>query len=182
MIVAHIAHAAIVVAGAVVLVALLWPGRLVPGRTGLVLTSAGASVGAAWVHAAVTGEHWAESSLIGGFFLAAAVAQTAWAIVAVRHPSSQVLLAGALGNVAIVGLWLASRLVALPYVGAREPVGASDLLATGNELAVVFCCVAALCSRAVDGPAPAGSVRAARRGIVFTPVVTALLVLAGPAL
>jgi len=68
--------------------------------------------------------------------------QVLWAVLAVRSPGNrQLLLAGAAGNLAIVLVWLVSRLVGLPFgpeTFQPEAIGAKDLLATYEELAVVF--------------------------------------------
>ena len=68
--------------------------------------------------------------------------QIAWAEGVRRAPTDRRLLAwGAWGNLAIVALWLTSRLVGLPFGPDRwqpEAIGPKDLLASYDEVAVAL--------------------------------------------
>jgi hypothetical protein len=70
----------------------------------------------------------------------------AWAGLAALHCSRLLLLAGAVGNVAIVIFWGVTRTVGLPFGLLPEPeaVGPWDLACAGWELAVAAMCVALL--------------------------------------
>jgi hypothetical protein len=91
-----------------------------------------------FIHAVLAPEHFHESWLHGAFFVTAAVAQFAWAGVAFRNRSRRVLLIGAIGSCAIVGIWMLSRTVGVPLTlteWQREPVESIDLLTSVDELA-----------------------------------------------
>jgi hypothetical protein len=105
------------------------------------LPVAAGSLGAAVVHASVIGEHFQESWVYGAFFVAATLAQLAWALAVLRRPAWPLLVVGAVGNGLVVVLWLVTRTVGLPVgpePGVPEPVGAPDVLATACELVVVL--------------------------------------------
>jgi hypothetical protein len=98
------------------------------------------STGAGTIHLAVASEHFDEAVLFGAFFVAAGVAQTAWAAVVAIHGPSRRLLLAALANSAVIALWIVSRTSGLPvgpHPHAPEAVGFPDLTATLFELAVI---------------------------------------------
>ena len=102
---------------------------------------------AAVVHALVAPEHFAESALYGWFFVTTAVAGIGYAVAVVVRPSGRLLLGGAAANAAVVGLWLFTRVVAVPLgpgAGQTEPFGVLDLVASGAELVAVAAAVLAL--------------------------------------
>ncbi len=103
--------------------------------------AAGLSLIAALVHLAVTPEHLSNWWGYGAFFLAAALAQGAYAAVLLRRPSRRMLLAGILGNSAIVLLYLATRTLGVPPVGPEagevEAVGDLDACATVSEVVLI---------------------------------------------
>jgi hypothetical protein len=98
-----------------------------------------AGVGAAAVHFVVMPEHFEEATMYGLFFAITATTQllySAWLLV---RPSRALLAAGAAGNLAIIGLWLVTRLIAIPLgpaAGTAEEFGGLDILATVFELTV----------------------------------------------
>lgn len=103
-----------------------------------------ASVVAAVVHAMVIREHFGESALYGSFFLGAAIAGLAYAVVVLLRATRPVLLVGLVANASIVALWLFTRLVEVPVgpgMGERETFGGLDVIAGGAE---AFCVVAAI--------------------------------------
>lgn len=98
------------------------------------------SLGAAAIHASVTPEHVREYLPAGIFFLITCAAQVGWAGLVTWRPTRELLLAGGVGNAAIVVLWLASRTIGLPLGesgGRSEAVGAIDAGATVLELLLV---------------------------------------------
>jgi hypothetical protein len=112
-----------------------------------ILLLAAASVVAAAVHAIVSPEHFAESALYGWFFVATAVAGFGYAAWIVLRPSRWLLLAGIAGNAAIVGLWLFTRLVAVPLgpgAGETEPFGVLDVIASTAELVALAAAAVAM--------------------------------------
>ena len=110
------------------------------GTLGLVWLVVACSAGAAAVHGAVIGEHFRESVLYGWFFVLAALAQLAWAVLVARRPDRDLLLAGVIGNTLVILLWTVSRISGLP-VGPEpwkaETVGPPDAIATTLEAALV---------------------------------------------
>jgi hypothetical protein len=120
------------------------------GRVHLaVLSVALLSAGAAAIHFAAAGSHFREWWGFGVFFVASGVAQLAWALLAVKSPSRAVWWVGAVGNAAIVLLWILTRTVGTlvgPDAHTPEPVGVPDAVACGFELAIVL--VALLCANA----------------------------------
>lgn len=96
------------------------------------------SAAAAGVHAAVGPAHLADQPLLGIFFLACAAAQLGWTVLVLVRPTRLLAEAAVVGNVALLVLWAASRLV------GAEQVGPWDLAAAIWEVAVVAGCVALL--------------------------------------
>ena len=140
-----------------------------------VAAAAVGGVAAGWIHALVAGEHLAASAVLGGAFVALALAQTAWAVALLRRPTSRLLLVGILAHALVAVVWLISRTSGLPGVGV-EPVGVLDGLATAYELMAVLACLAARrTATAVAAPATSRQ----RRGIALAASGTVLLVVAG---
>lgn len=87
------------------------------------------SAAAAGVHAALGPMHLRELLAFGIFFMVSAIAQLTWSLLMVLTPTRGLLVAGVLGNTAILLLWLATRTVGLPFglMPSPEPVGPWDL-------------------------------------------------------
>jgi FtsP/CotA-like multicopper oxidase with cupredoxin domain len=77
------------------------------------------TLGAAAIHFAVTPEHFSEYVPYGVFFVLVGGAQVALAIGLMVVPSRRLYLAGLVGTLAVLGVWLMSRTVGLPI--APEP-------------------------------------------------------------
>jgi hypothetical protein len=102
------------------------------------------SLGAAFVHFAVMGEHFDMSIAHGVFFAAAAWLQLAFALGVVLRPSRGMLWFGALLNLAIMGAWLVSRVWGVPFgTPAWTPESAQfpDVLSTVFEVLLVAGCL-----------------------------------------
>jgi hypothetical protein len=98
------------------------------------------SVGAAVIHFVVIPGHWDEYWGQGLFFIIAAIAQILWAVWVVAAPSRLLYLLGAVGNTAIVALWVVTRTYGVPAgpgAGEREAVEFADTLATVFEVLLV---------------------------------------------
>jgi hypothetical protein len=98
------------------------------------------SLGAAAVHVFVIDSHFAEYWLFGVFFLVLALLQAAWAVFVVARPARRLLVWGAVGNLAVVALWAATRTVGPPIgpdTGSPEAVAFIDLAATAFEVLLV---------------------------------------------
>lgn len=78
----------------------------------------------------------------GAYFLAAAVAQGAYATVLTRWPRRSLFLIGIVGNLSILALYLATRTVGIPFFGPRagevEGIGFVELCAAASELGIVL--------------------------------------------
>jgi hypothetical protein len=104
-----------------------------------------AGAAAAGVHVVVMPEHFEEATVYGLFFAITATVQftySAWLLV---RPSRPLLAVGAIGNLAIVGLWLLTRLVGIPLgpgAGTTEEFGGLDILAAGFELTMALGAIA----------------------------------------
>lgn len=107
------------------------------------------SAAAAGVHAAVGPAHLRESLLFGAFFIGSALLQLLWSGLAAVHGSRRLLVVGAVGNLAVIGLWAITRTLGLPFglLPGPEAVGPWDLACAGWELVVVGSCIAMLRSR-----------------------------------
>lgn len=100
-----------------------------------------AGVGGAAVHVVVMPNHFEESAMYGTFFAVSAAVQLAYATLLVARPSRSLLIAGILGNAAIVGLWLVTRTLGIPLgpaAGTTESFGGLDILASVFELATAL--------------------------------------------
>jgi hypothetical protein len=114
-------------------------GPLAWSLRGAVVASAGAGV----VHAVVVPHHASEHSLLGWFFSGLALAQLGWVLAVLVSPSRRVVVAGVLGNVAVVLLWAWTRAVSVPFaLGPRQRFAPLDLAATALEVGVVVGCLA----------------------------------------
>ena len=112
----------------------------VPNVSVAQVSLAALSMGAAAIHFAVMGEHFAEYAAFGVFFSAVAWLQALWAIGVIALPSRRLLVAGVLGNALVVLVWLCSRTIGLPIgpeAGAPEPAAFVDVLSTILEVAIV---------------------------------------------
>lgn len=109
------------------------------------------SIAAGVLHASVVQEHAEEAALFGAFFVVAALAQGVWGSLLLNGPAPQwVLTAGALGNLAIVGVWIVSRTAGLPLgrePGVAEVAGFLDLLTTSFEVLAIAGALALLRGR-----------------------------------
>lgn len=98
------------------------------------------SLGVGLIHAAVVSDHFAEDTLSGLFFVMVAVFQIAWAVMFASRPQARLAALGLLVNGLVVGAWLLTRTVGLPFgahPGIPEPIATPDLLATIFELFIL---------------------------------------------
>ncbi len=102
------------------------------------------SLGSAFVHFAVMGEHFDASTAHGVFFAAAAWLQLAFALGIMLRPSRGMLWFGALLNLAIIGSWVISRVWGVPFSAdawTAEPAAFPDVFATVLEALIVAGCL-----------------------------------------
>lgn len=120
-------------------------GRDTPSSTsvlGLPLTLV-AGTAAASIHAAVAPAHFEETPLFGLFFLAVAALQLWWVTSLGSSPRDALLRLGIVLNSALIGLWLVTRLVGLPFglLVEPHPVGGWDVACVLWQLAVIASCI-----------------------------------------
>lgn len=116
------------------------------------------STAAAGVHAAVGPAHLRDSLLLGSFFVGCALLQLGWAALVASRATWRLLVAGAVGNLAVIALWATTRTMGLPFglLPHPEAVGPWDLACVAWELVVVGSSIAALQSRDPLPTRPAG--------------------------
>jgi len=113
-------------------------------RDGLMAAVALCSAGAGAVHALVTPEHFQEHAAFGLFFLGVTLWQMAVVVAALHRPSRALWTSTAVGTVAVLAIWAASRTTGLPFgpeAWMPEPTGFLDLACGAYEVAVVAACL-----------------------------------------
>jgi hypothetical protein len=140
----------------------------------LVAIAALCSGAAGLIHAVAAGSHAADTTLVW-LFTAAALAQVGWAGFIAVNPTSIGLVAGAVMNLALVGVWVLTRTTGLAMVDALaepEVVGRQDLSAALLAGASAVCALAAL--RTSSRPARPG-VLGALAGVAMVPMLIGML-------
>lgn len=146
------------------------------GRRALEKWAGGLSVAAGGVHGIVTPQHLQEWWGYGLFFIAAGLAQIVLGLALLTDAVNRkeagpaylrlrraMYLSGIFGNLAIIGLYLVTRIVGVPAgpgAGERETVGAIDVLSKVLEVAVIGLLVALVRKPEAD-PVPAPPTKAA---------------------
>jgi hypothetical protein len=127
-------------------------------RRATVAVAAVLSLGAAWVHLAYAAPHLRQWWAYGAFFLATGIGQAVFAPLILRWPRPWLAVVGIAGNVAIVAMYVLSRINGAPlgpHANVPERVGAVDLLTTGAEVVLAALLVTVLGPRARRGVANA---------------------------
>jgi hypothetical protein len=104
------------------------------------LTLGWLSMSAALIHFAVIQQHIVEYWAYGVFFLVLAIAQTAWAILAVLRPFRLLWMVGVLVNGLAIVAWVTTRTVGNligPAAKQTEVAGFGDIVTTLFEAAIV---------------------------------------------
>jgi hypothetical protein len=108
-------------------------------RTAARYVLAAAAAGAGTIHLAFAPEHLAEFRPLGIGFVVAGMLQVAWGSAVLVRDSPRLLLAGGLGSLAFIGVYLLSRTVGLPLgpeAFRPEAFGVADLLCCALEVPV----------------------------------------------
>jgi len=101
---------------------------------------AACAFGAAAIHFGFAPDHFGESRFHGAFFFLAGWAQLAFGLAVILKPSRTVLRIGILLNVAIVVLWVVSRVAGMPFGDnpwVAEAATFPDVLATVLEVLAI---------------------------------------------
>lgn len=110
------------------------------GRSPAIDTVVVLAVTAGVIHAAAMLTHFGKWWVYGVFFLVVMFAQIAWAAWLYRHPADRpALVYGAIVNLAIVGVWVVTRTVGLPFgpdAWHPEQVGGMDVMASLDQLVI----------------------------------------------
>ena len=107
----------------------------------IVCATAALSVAAATVHLWAAPAHLAHWWAYGAFFLACALSQGLYGIVMLRFPTQPLLVAGIVGNLAIVATYVLTHTRGIPVgpqVGHIEEVELLGLSATATELGIAL--------------------------------------------
>jgi hypothetical protein len=105
------------------------------------IIAAGWSFGAAAIHFAVIGDHFATVPAEGVFFIVVAWFQVGWAAWFAARPLPSLAILAAVVNLAVVAIWTWSRAVGLPIGGhgdGTEAIAVNDAIATAFEIALVL--------------------------------------------
>jgi hypothetical protein len=109
-------------------------------RAPAIQAAAALSFTAALIHASVAPAHFTEYWGFGLFFVVVAALQLIWAGMAgFGYAERRFLVLGAIGNLAVALVWLASRTVGIPIgpgAGQAEGLGLHDAVASLDELAI----------------------------------------------
>lgn len=145
------------------------PATGVPAGTVVARVVAACSAGAGLLHLLAAGDHLDLSASHGAFFVVVGWLQVGLAAALLtRRAPRPVLLAGALANLGVLGVWLVSRTIGV--AGEIEAVGTADLLAVVLGTASIVGCIVLL-SGVVDGVAVGASPAGAWAGAATTAVV-----------
>jgi hypothetical protein len=111
-------------------------------------TAAGVfSVGAGAIHASAASYQMGVAALYGLTFVAFAVGQIGWGLLAAAVSSRPMAVVGALGNAAVFATWAVTRTVGIPsgpLAGGTLPAGFADSVATTLEGLAAVTALAAL--------------------------------------
>jgi hypothetical protein len=98
------------------------------------------SMVAAWVHFAYMTSHWEDWWAYGVFFLVMGIGQGLFAALILYRQSPWLLVAGIVGNLAIIGMYVWSRTWGVPlgpHIGVVEHAKVIDLAITAAEIVLV---------------------------------------------
>ena len=114
---------------------------------------------ASLIHASVTSGHFAEYWPFGILFTVVSILQAIWAAQVYAKPlDPRLLLAGAVGNAALIVVWAISRTTGLPFgphPGEPEPVGPADVMAAvDGGLSAIVVAAMLVCMRRRVGRLP----------------------------
>lgn len=100
------------------------------------------SAAAGWIHILAAPSHLNVWIGYGMFFISAAIAQILYAVLlGIEPPKREYFWAGIIGNAAIMGLWIVTRTIGIPFLGPEagvvEPVGLLDSFSKLIEVTLI---------------------------------------------
>lgn len=125
---------------------------------------------AALIHVQAAVDHLSEVPAYTVCFVILAVAQLAWGIAVYRSPRRNLLIAGAVGSVCVLAVWVLSRTSGLPLGpqrGEPEQLGLLDALASADEIALIVIVALRLGTRHLDGGRIGWLMRAGCAGLIL---------------
>ena len=135
------------------------PERPAPDLVGALATAVVVlgCLGAASIHASIAPKHYREGLIYGLFFTGLSVGQLLLGGLIAWKRDPRVITVVAAGNAATIGLWLLTRLVAIPagpQSGLRESFGGVDILASALEAVTVVAALILLHRSGIAVPRP----------------------------
>lgn len=125
-----------------------------PGK--MLYAAAALSLVAGIIHIWVMPGHYKEWWGYGAFFLVVAIAQVFLSDALLYRPRRPLFLAGIVGNLAVITLYVVTRTVGIPFFGPHagevEEMGVLDLLSIVVEIALVITLVVLLRVRLATRP------------------------------
>ena len=138
-------------------------GHIQSDEKALASVAAALSIIAGYIHLVVMPEHFKEWWGYGIFFLIVAIAQMLYGGALLIRPRHSLLVAGIIGNLALIALWAWTRTIGIPLIGPgageREAVASIDLVSKAVELALVLSLVALMRGQHASAPERPGRPR-----------------------
>jgi hypothetical protein len=119
-----------------------------------VLLMCGLAWGAGLIHIQAAIDHLSEVPAYAVCFVVLTVAQIAWGIALYRSPRRGLLIAGAIGSLCVLAVWILSRTTGLPIGpqrGETEQLGLLDGVASADEVALIVLVAFRLSARPLHG-------------------------------
>lgn len=123
----------------------------------------GLTAASGFVHGGVTGHHAHEAAVLGWAMAVMCLAQVTGAVWLLFAPRRRVVEVGVVGNLAVVVLWVWTRLLGIPFGiagGERQRIGGWDSACTLLEVAAVLAGLVALVGWRVAEPLPQNLLKA----------------------
>lgn len=127
--------------------------RLVEVNLSVAAVATAISLGAAAIHLSVIQSHLDEGLEFAAFFLVTGWFQMVWPIAYLLRRSRSVALVAIVVNLGIVGVWVVSRTVGMPFgptPWVAQSIGFADILATAMELSLAGLLVLTVAARFAD--------------------------------
>jgi hypothetical protein len=135
-----------------------------------VLLMCGLVWAAGLIHVQAAIDHLSEVPAYTVCFVLLAVVQVAWGIALYRSPHRNLLIAGVIGSLCVLAVWVLSRTSGLPIgpqPGEPEELGLLDIMASADAIALVLLAALRLSGRPLGGGRVGWAVRAGFGGLIL---------------